>query len=115
MTSEDVYAIVKDSPYTFKEFSEHVCVYMDIPVTKKNTDRVYQLISPKGHGAPSEQEMSAMTYWVEVYKDPFGHSVTHYRAKDLPKNLLKLKHYLRTRIYNRKGAESLIKFFSSLI
>jgi len=116
MTVEEIKDTVKGSPYSMVDFSKHVAAYMGVEWSNKFKERVYQLLSPKGHGKPSEDEQSAMEFWCEVQRDPHWYAHRYYHSKELPKKYLLLRDWLTgRRSYNRLQAKNMLDYISRLL
>jgi hypothetical protein len=116
MTLPEIKDVVKASPYSMVDFSKHVAIYMDIEWSDKFKERIYQLLSPKGHGKPSKDEQSAMEFWCEVQRDPHWYAHRYYRSKELPKKYLLLRDWLTgRRSYNRLQAKKMLDYISRLL
>lgn len=109
-----VHKTVKESRYSYKEFCLHICELMDVEPTDKNKDRIYNLIAPKGTGAPSNEEKEAIEFWMQAHNDFILFAKVAYKARRIDGYIAKLKHYLNTRIFSKKDKDTLIEFFSSL-
>lgn len=116
MTLEEIRETVKQSPFTIVDFSRHVSAYMGVEWSDKFKERIYQLLSPKGHGKPTDDEMEAMLFWCDVQNNPHEHAITHYRSKDLPRKVLILSDWLmKRRSYNPLQAKKMLAYFRDLI
>lgn len=116
MTPEEIKDIIKKSPYSIADFSKHVAIYMEVEWSDKFKERIYQLLSPKGHGAPTLEEQSAMEFWCEVQQNPHWYALRHYHSKDLPKKYLLLRDWLTgRRSYNRLQAKKMLDYLSKLL
>ena len=116
MTLEEIKDTVKKSPYSIADFSKHVAVYMDVEWSDKFKERIYQLLSPKGHGKPSDDEQSAMEFWCEVQNDPHWYALRHYRTKDIERKVLTLNDWLTgRRSYNKLQAKKMLAYFREII
>lgn len=117
MTLPEIREVVKASPYSIAEFSKHVSVYMgEEEWSEKFRERIYQLLSPKGHGKPSEEEQAAMEFWCEVQGDPHWYALRHYKTKDISRKVLTLNDWLTgRRSYNRLQAKKMLDYFRQLI
>ncbi len=116
MTLEEIKDTIKGSTYSMVDFSKHVAIYMGVEWSNKFKERIYQLLSPKGHGKPSEDELSAMVFWCEVQNDPHWYALRHYRTKDIAKKILTLNDWLTgRRSYNRLQAKKMLAYFRDLI
>jgi len=116
MTLEEIKDTVKSSPYSMVDFSKHVAIYMGVEWSNKFKERIYQFLSPKGHGKPSEDELSAMVFWCNVQTDPHWYAHRYYRSKDLPKKYLLLRDWLTgRRSYNRLQVKKMLDYLSRLL
>lgn len=116
MTLEEIKDTVKGSPYSMVDFSKHVASYMGVEWSNKFKERIYQLLSPKGHGKPSEDELSAMVFWCEVQNYPHWYARRYYRSKELPKKYLLLRDWLTgRRSYNSLQAKNMLDYISRLL
>lgn len=116
MTSKEIKDKVKNSPYTLVDFSKHIAVYMHIEWSDKFRERIYQILSPKGHGKPSDEEQSAMEFWCEVQSNPHWYALRHYRTKNIARKVLTLNDWLTgRRSYNRLQAKKMLAYFKELI
>ena len=116
MTLEEIKDTVKKSPYSIVDFSTHVAIYMGVGWTDKFKERIYQLLSPKGHGKPSEEELSAMIFWCEVQENPHWYAVRYYRTKEVSKKIVTLSEWLMgRRRYNSIQAKKMLDYLRRLI
>lgn len=116
MTLEEIRETVKASEHTIVDFSRHVASYMGLEWSDKFKERIYQLLSPKGHGKPSDEELEAMIFWCEVQIDPHAHAIMHYKTKDLPRKVLTLSDWLMgRRSYNRLQAKKMLDYLRNLL
>ena len=116
MTPEEIKDIIKKSPYSIADFSKHVAIYMEVEWSDKFKERIYQLLSPKGHGTPTPEEQGAMEFWCEVQADPHWYALRYYRSQDLPKKYLLLKDWLTgRRSYNNLQAKKMLDYISRLL
>lgn len=117
MTLPEIREAVKASPYSIADFSKHVAVYMDEEEwSDKFKERIYQLLSPKGHGKASEDEQAAMEFWCEVQRDPHWYALRHYKTQGIAKKILTLSDWLTgRRSYNRLQAKKMLDYLRQLI
>lgn len=116
MTLDEIKATVKKSPYSIVDFSRHVAVYMGVEWSEKFKERIYQLLSPKGHGKPTDAELEAMVFWCEVQVNPHWYAIRYYRTKKIARKVLTLNDWLMgRRSYNRLQAKKMLDYFRRLI
>lgn len=116
MTLDEIKDVVKKSPYSIVDFSKHVAIYMEVEWSEKFKERIYQLLSPKGHGKPTDEELSAMVFWCEVQRNPHWYALRYYHSRDLGKKYLLLRDWLTgRRSYNRLQVKKMLDYIAKLI
>ena len=115
MTKNEIREFVKDRGYSLVDFSKHIAMYMDTEWDEKHKERIYQLLSPKGTGKPSEEEMVAINFWCDVEKNPHIFASKYLKTKSLSSKIGTISDWLMgRRAFNRLQARKMVTYLKTL-
>lgn len=116
MNKEELRKFIKEQGYSLVDFSKDIALYMGVEWSEKIKERVYQLLSPKGTGKPTQEEEDAITFWCDVEKNPHKYAYRYYVTKDLTAKIKGVSDWiLGRRSYTRLQAKKMVDYLNRLL
>ena len=114
-TREQIHPIVKNSPYTFRDFLKQIAMMIGQTWTTKYEARIAQCISPKGTTNPNDLEQEAMDAWCDVQEDIASSAMKLMSVRNIEAKKQTIIDWLQgRRRYSRADAQSIIRELKNL-